>query len=224
VGYHLGYVWTPGPQPGVICEGVLPLTDGIEGVGCTLVVLPQDARIPARVGPGLNRSIFRYLTYDDGVLTVDGYVDLPSRWYSIAYNAQRLWISNEDFSGTESEFGWLPEQNSSPNSGPEDCFPPLVAVPPISIPPTPEGVTSFQDFPVYHCRHLGSNQFEWVSARVTYDADGIPISEEITGGPFQGEWRDGCPAGEITVQPGTVGEHRRSQRHNPGISRRDVLV
>jgi hypothetical protein len=64
---------------------------------------------------------------------------------------------------------------------------------------TPTPVTPVQDFAVYYCRHLLGNTFEWHSVRVTYDENGLPMGEQITGGPFTGAWREGCPAGELTL-------------------------
>ena len=55
---------------------------------------------------------------------------------------------------------------------------------------------SGQQMEVFDCRHLGSNVFEWYSARRSFDASGNPLPHVITGGPFTGEWRPGCPAGE----------------------------
>lgn len=63
-----------------------------------------------------------------------------------------------------------------------------------NTPAVTEGETTVQHA-VWHCRHLGSNVFEWVSVEISY-TDGVAVGETVTGGPFTGAWRDGCPAGE----------------------------
>jgi LysM repeat protein len=60
---------------------------------------------------------------------------------------------------------------------------------------------------VHDCRHLGSNVFEWYSVRRVYDASGNPIREVRIGGPYTGQWRPGCPAGEPPPRPSSGGRH-----------------
>jgi LysM repeat protein len=70
-------------------------------------------------------------------------------------------------------------------------------------------VTAGNIIQVHDCRHLGNNLFEWYSVRRNYNASGVPISETRIGGPYTGEWRPGCPAGERPQPPAP--SRRRSQ-------------
>jgi TolB protein len=45
---------------------------------------------------------------------------------------------------------------------------------------------------VLKCTYIGDDQYEWVEADVTY-VGAVSIAQEITSGPFFGEWRPGCP-------------------------------
>ncbi|HLV33592.1 MAG TPA: LysM peptidoglycan-binding domain-containing protein [Spirillospora sp.] len=75
-------------------------------------------------------------------------------------------------------------------------------------------VTASNIIQVHDCRHLGNNLFEWYSVRRNYDANGRPISETRIGGPYTGEWRPGCPAGEQPQPPAP--SRRRSQDRGGG--------
>lgn len=59
-----------------------------------------------------------------------------------------------------------------------------------------QALSSGQQMEVFDCRHMGGNVFEWYTARRSFDVNGNPLPHVITGGPFTGEWRPGCPAGE----------------------------
>jgi hypothetical protein len=66
------------------------------------------------------------------------------------------------------------------------------------IPPTiAPGITT-QTFDVYYCRWVGEGIYEWYEVMVTYD-DGVPVSEEIISGPYQGTWQPGCPVPEQCI-------------------------
>ena len=181
------------------------------GLGCTYRPDEGFDRFPARVGPGFSRAIFRYLSSEEvgETLYITGTVPLHPierayleehspkiyyAWYRFAYNGDHLWVSQYDL-------GLYDRGSILRYLEPDACLLPEIAPPPVAVSPAPVVSTVYQDFEVYHCRHLGSNQFEWYSARVTYDGNGNALSEEITGGPYTGEWRAGCPAGEILSEP-----------------------
>jgi hypothetical protein len=174
---------------------VLPLPNGIEGMVCD-IHLPGPYSIAARVGPGRDYPIRRYLTADEsgGQVHIDGYVNVGGTLlYRIVYDGEHLWIRSRYLDNDRDLVDVCTiEVRVPPEVSP---LPPVLDEAPI------ETAISSEDFPVYHCRHLGGNNFEWYSARVTYDASGIPIREEITGGPFTGTWVEHCPAGEQSSPP-----------------------
>jgi hypothetical protein len=203
------YVWLPVDFAGTRdqmaeCQQLLPYAETTaaeasldidlgEGLGCTYRPPEGFPRFPARVGPGYDRAIFLYLSSGEvgETLNITGWAFLRDEatsreleWYRFGYGGRHLWASERDIGIAGPAY-----------TEPEDCRLPGLPIPPV-IPPAQDERIVFQDFEVYHCRHLGSNNFEWYSARVTYDGNGTPLFEEITGGPLTGQWREGCPAGE----------------------------
>jgi len=144
---------------------------------CTIEVVRND--ILVRVGPGANRGVLAYLPANQPFVVIgQATADDGSSWWRIDLpGAEQAWVAEADV--TELGFCALVL----------DAAAPPIILPAATLPPSGESVS----FPVYNCVYLGNGVFEWYSADVTYQ-DGAIASEVITGGPFQGQWQDTCPA------------------------------
>lgn len=152
---------------------------------CTVQTAQQG--ITVHVGPGYNRGIRDYLAPDQPFTVIgQATADDGSLWWQIEIpGVDQAWVAAEDV-----------KQIGGCVMVVDADAPPFVP----AAPPAPSG--DVVSFPVYNCVYLGSGQFEWYSADVTYDDNGAVIDETITGGPFQGQWQPQCPAGD---QPGDSG-------------------
>ena len=150
----------------------------LDNLGCSITTTENDVGV--HVGPGFNRGRLAFLPAND-IYSVLGtnLNDAGELWYQIDYNnAAQAWVIN-------SSVELAPFANCSDLTD--------VEAPPI-IQGSRSGNVQIED--VWHCEHLGGNNFQWYRVEVTYDNNGQPSNETVLDGPFTGEWRPGCPAGE----------------------------
>ncbi len=140
----------------------------------------QQTDITIHVGPGYNRAIRLYMPPDQQFpVTGQSVAGDGTLWWKIEVpGVDEAWVAAQDV-----------DNLGTCETVTDADVPPIV----LAAPPAPTG--DVVSFPVHNCVYLGSGEFEWYSADVTYQ-DGAVIEEIITGGPFRGQWQAMCLAGE----------------------------